>query len=202
MALEVGGGVRLPAEKLDRLVGNALSSPSAKGALTRATNKESEKVLAFAKEIAEAELNRRPGNRRTAESLNHGKEYHDSFYVVPASSGDPMRMRVKIGNNHPAAGMIEFGTPPHSIDAKAADAMQFPGPNSPEDRGGIFPAPGHQTASRFRVGQKGSFMVDGPPWVYRKHVNHPGTQAKHILTRAMDRYRKSTRANVRSRSKR
>lgn len=180
--------IRIDKAKLDRAIANALSNPRARATLSRLANEQGRKTVVIAEELANAELHRRPGDRRTAESLAHGKEYHDSFgFRVDMSN--PTRIKVHIYNNHPAAGIIEHGSEPHEIKPHG-DLLRFPG--NPSIRpGGIFPVAGKHP--NFRRGAAGVFPITGPPWAYAQWVDHPGTKPHRILIRALDRYRKATR---------
>ena len=189
--------VRIDQQALLRKIERALTSPQARGHLTRVANAESRKIKAFAEEIAEEELHRRPDDRRTAESLAHGKEYHDSFEIIPADSSNPSKVRAGITNTHPAAAIIENGSDGHPIEARSAKRLIFPSGGA---AGGIVPVPGKH--SNFRQGQKGTFPVEITPENKTTAiiVNHPGTAPRRILARAADRYRKSTRHNVKVKS--
>ena len=117
MAVARQTSVRIDQAKLMRLIERAIESPKARATLARVANDESRKIVVIAKELAEAELHRRPVNRRTKESLEHGAEYHDSFVIIPADTSNPSKVRAGITNTHPAAGIIENGSPPHYIIA-------------------------------------------------------------------------------------
>ena len=181
--------IRVDPAKLERAIANALNNPKAKATLSRLANDQGRKLVVIAKEIADAELHRRPNDRRTAESLAHGKEYHDSFgYRVDLSN--PARVKVYVTNNHPAAGIIDNGSSGHTITARSK-LLRFPG--DPATRvGGIFPVPGQHP--NFKRGRAGDFPIAGPPWAFAGSVEHPGTKPHRILIRALDRYRKSTRS--------
>lgn len=180
--------IRIDKAKLDRAVANALDNPRARATLSRIANEQGRKTVAIAKELAEAELHRRPANRRTAESLAHGKEYHDSFgFRVDMSN--PVRVRVHIYNDHPAAGIIEHGSEGHTISSHGP-LLRFPDDPALAP-GGIFPVSGKHP--NFRRGAAGVFPMSGPPWRFQASVEHPGTKPHRILIRALDRYRKATR---------
>lgn len=180
--------IRIDKGKLDRAIENALMNPRAKATLSRIANEQGRRVAFFAEQLAEEELNRRPEERRTAESRAHGKEYHDSFsFVVDMSN--PRKIRIALQNDHPAARRIEKGTRRHDIPVSGTTYQRFPG-DPTEARGGIFPVAGK---GALRRGQKGQFPIEGPPWVHTYKVDHPGTAARNIMARALDRYRKATR---------
>ena len=195
MAVERGASARIDPIAIQRLIENATASPQAKGQLTRRVNREGQKLLEIAQGLAEKELHRRPAERRTKESLAHGKEYHDSFYVKTANPRSPREVAIRVGNDHPAASIIEDGAVPHYIFANTSSGLRFPGSGGEEARGGIVPVKGKH--SNFRQGKKGTFPVNGPPWAYRDVVEHPGVNPRRILARATDQYRKQTKAIVR-----
>lgn len=97
MAVARQTSVRIDQAKLMRLIEKAIESPKARATLARVANDESRKIVVIAKELAEAELHRRPVNRRTKESLEHGAEYHDSFVIIPADTSNPSKVR---GRDH------------------------------------------------------------------------------------------------------
>jgi hypothetical protein len=197
VALARRSSVRIDRAKLERLIERALESPRAKATLARVANNESRKMVAIAEQIANEELHRRPADRRTKASLAHGKEYHDSFVIIPADTSNPTKVRAGITNTHPAAAIIEYGSSPHYMIAGSSSKMVFPW-DPPSTPGGIRPVPGK--SPNFRQGTKGIFPVpygSAPTYAFDA-VLHPGTEPKRILERTADRYRKSTRANVRS----
>lgn len=202
MALARRSNVRIDQAKLTRLINRALESPRAKATLARIANDESRKMVVIAEQVAEEELHRRPEERRTRESLAHGKEYHDSFVIIPADTSNPTKVRAGITNTHPAAAIIEKGSRPHTIQATGSPGrLVFPW-DPPSERGGIRQVPG--MAPQFRQGVRGEFPIaysEGEISAFN-HVSHPGTEPKRILERTADRYRKSTRHNVRDRSTR
>lgn len=208
MAVARQTSVRIDQAKLMRLIEKAIESPKARATLARVANDESRKIVAIAKELAEAELHRRPVNRRTKESLEHGAEYHDSFVIIPADTSNPSKVRAGITNTHPAARRIEKGTRGHDIPLGGAGGkkLRFPGDDvgeylvDPSRRGGIRTKDFWGRNPRRREGVAGSWPLIGPPWVFREQVSHPGTEPKRILERAADRYRKSTRLNVKAKS--
>lgn len=199
MAVARQTSVRIDQAKLMRLIEKAIESPKARATLARVANDESRKIVVIAKELAEAELHRRPVNRRTKESLEHGAEYHDSFVIIPADTSNPSKVRAGITNTHPAAGIIENGSPPHYIIANTSSQLAFPW-DPPSTAGGIRQVPGKSAS--FRQGTKGLFPVDynSAPTFHTNSVLHPGSEPKRILARAADRYRKSTRHNVKAKS--
>lgn len=201
MALARRSSVRIDKVKLERLIERALESPKAKATLARVANDESRKMVVIAEQIAGEELHRRPADRRTEASLAHGKEYHDSFVIIPADTTNPTKVRAGITNTHPAAAIIEYGSEPHYMIAGSTSNMVFPW-DPPSTAGGIRQVPGK--SSNFRQGTKGIFPVayNSAPTHAFESVLHPGTEPKRILERVADRYRKSTRANVKSRSTR
>lgn len=180
--------VRIDGAKLNRAIDNAIANPRAKATLSRIANEQARRLEFFAEQLAEEELNRRPTDRRTAASRNHGREYHDSF-EAKVDMSNPKRIKITLTNDHPAATIIEKGSATHEIRPKAAHSLRFPGDETTQ-RGGIFPVPG---AGALRRGVKGEFPIQGPPWVHTKKVNHPGTAPRRIMARALDRYRKATR---------
>ena len=199
MAVARQTSVRIDQAKLMRLIERAIESPKARATLARVANDESRKIVVIAKGLAEAELHRRPVNRRTKESLEHGAEYHDSFVIIPADTSNPSKVRAGITNTHPAAGIIEYGTRRKDYPIPARALLVFPW-DPPSVRGGIRRVQGK--APQFREGAKGQFPVaysDGPIVAFPR-VKHPGTEPKRILARAADRYRKSTRHNVKAKS--
>lgn len=200
MAVARQTSVRIDQAKLMRLIERAIESPKARATLARVANDESRKIVVIAKELAEAELHRRPANRRTKASLEHGAEYHDSFVIIPADTSNPSKVRAGITNTHPAAGIIENGSPPHEIHWRGPNnPLLFPW-DPPSTAGGIRQVPGK--SSRFRQGTKGVFPVNygDAPTAAAARVSHPGSEPKRILARAADRYRKSTRLNVKAKS--
>ena len=199
MAVARQTSVRIDQAKLMRLIEKAIESPKARATLARVANDESRKIVVIAKELAEAELHRRPVNRRTKESLEHGAEYHDSFVIIPADTSNPSKVRAGITNTHPAAGIIENGSPPHYIIANTSSQLAFPW-DPPSTAGGIRQVP--VKSASFRQGTKGLFPVDynSAPTFHTNSVLHPGSEPKRILARAADRYRKSTRHNVKAKS--
>ena len=175
MAFQRSSSVR-PAITAEAIRRN-LETPRNRATAARLLNRESEKVKAICEEIAEADLHRRPDNRRSAESLAHGAEYHDSFEIVPANQGDGLdNMEVRVRNTHPAAHILEFGADPHAIPASSAPDLVFPYKGS--GLGG-------------RVGSKGTFAVNwgGAIRFQGKSVDHPGVEPRRIMRRAMQRYR-------------
>jgi hypothetical protein len=200
MAVARQASVRIDQAKLMRLIDKALESPKARATLARVANDESRKIVVIAQQLANEELHRRPANRRTKASLEHGAEYHDSFVIIPADTSNPSKVRAGITNTHPAAGIIENGSPPHEIQATGSPGrLVFPW-DPPSTAGGIRQVPGK--SSSFRQGTKGVFPVNygEAPTVAFNHVKHPGSEPKRILARAADRYRKSTRHNVKAKS--
>ena len=136
MAVARQSSVRIDQAKLMRLIDKALESPKARAHLARVANDESRKIVVIAQQLAEAELHRRPADRRTKESLAHGAEYHDSFVIIPADTSNPSKVRAGITNTHPAAGIIENGSPPHYIVANSSSQLAFPW-DPPSTAGGI-----------------------------------------------------------------
>jgi hypothetical protein len=200
MAVARQTSVRIDPAKLMRLIERAIESPKARATLARVANDESRKIVVIAQQLANDELHRRPANRRTKASLEHGAEYHDSFVVIPADTSNPSKIRAGVTNLHPAAGIIENGSPPHEIQATGSPGrLVFPW-DPPSTAGGIRQVPGK--SSSFRQGTKGVFPVNygEAPTVAFNHVKHPGSEPKRILARAADRYRKSTRHNVKAKS--
>lgn len=199
MAVARQTSVRIDQAKLMRLIERAIESPKARATLARVANDESRKIVVIAKELAEAELHRRPANRRTKASLEHGAEYHDSFVIIPADTSNPSKVRAGITNTHPMAALIEHGSPPHYITANTSSGLVFPW-DPPSTAGGIRQVPGK--SSRFRQGTKGVFPVNygDAPTAAAARVSHPGSEPKRILARAADRYRESTRLNVKAKS--
>lgn len=165
--------------KLRRL----LADPRRRSGVVTLLNNEGRKMREIAEQISEDELHRRPDDRRTPESLAHGKEYHDSWRVVPAKEQGYDKITVKIGNDHPAARIIENGAKPHTIQAPSddpRDALVFPF-IGPVGRGG--------------PGRKGGFAVPwgSAPEFFGTEVNHPGVGAHRIGRRARDTYRKRSK---------
>jgi len=199
MAVARQTSVRIDQAKLMRLIEKAIESPKARATLARVANDESRKIVVIAQQLANDELHRRPANRRTEASLEHGAEYHDSFVIIPADTSNPSKVRAGITNTHPAAGIIENGSPPHYIIANTSSQLAFPW-DPPSTAGGIRQVPGKSAS--FRQGTKGVFPVDynSAPTFHTNSVLHPGSEPKRILARAADRYRKSTRHNVKAKS--
>lgn len=199
MAVARQTSVRIDQAKLMRLIEKAIESPKARATLARVANDESRKIVVIAQQLANDELHRRPANRRTKASLEHGAEYHDSFVIIPADTSNPSKVRAGITNTHPAAGIIENGSPPHYIIANTSSQLAFPW-DPPSTAGGIRQVPGKSAS--FRQGTKGLFPVDynSAPTFHTNSVLHPGSEPKRILARAADRYRKSTRHNVKAKS--
>lgn len=199
MALARQSSVRIDQAKLMRLIDKALESPKARATLARVANDESRKMVVIAQQLANNELHRRPADRRTKASLEHGAEYHDSFVIIPADTSNPSKVRAGITNTHPAAGIIENGSPPHYIVANSSSQLAFPW-DPPSTAGGIRQVAGK--SSSFRQGTKGVFPVayGDAPTMHANSVLHPGSEPKRILARAADRYRKSTRHNVKAKS--
>jgi hypothetical protein len=199
MAVARQASVRIDQAKLMRLIDKALESPKARATLARVANDESRKMVVIAQQLANNELHRRPADRRTKESLAHGAEYHDSFVIIPADTSNPSKVRAGITNTHPAAGIIENGSPPHYIIANTSSQLAFPW-DPPSTAGGIRRVAGK--SSSFRQGTKGVFPVayGDAPTMHANSVLHPGSEPKRILARAADRYRKSTRHNVKAKS--
>ncbi len=208
MAVARQSSVRIDQAKLMRLIDKALESPKARAHLARVANDESRKIVVIAQQLANNELHRRPADRRTKESLAHGAEYHDSFVIIPADTSNPSKVRAGITNTHPMAALIEHGSKGHDIPLGGGSGkkLKFPGD---EDggytvdkslRGGIRTKDFWGANPRRREGVIGMWKLSGPPWTYPEDVRHPGTEPKHILARAADRYRKSTRHNVKAKS--
>lgn len=133
-------------------------------------NAEASAIAAAGKEIAEHDLHRRPANRRTAESLAHGAEYHDSFKVEDPKITNS-RIEIRVGNTHPMAKLIEGGSPEHPITPTTGPLLVFP----------------FRPGTRGAPNRKGDFAVafgEGPKRASRG-VRHPGTAAKRIMYRAM-----------------
>jgi hypothetical protein len=193
-------GVRVDQAKLQAAIDKALDSPKARAKLARIANDESRKMVVIAEQVAEEELHRRPDNRRTAESLAHGKEYHDSFEVIPADVSNPSKVRAGITNRHPMARLIEHGSRRHPITPRGNYKLAFPSEGGANQTGGIVPVPGKHP--NFRQGIRGEFPIEitSENITFRSMVDHPGTAPKRILQRVADRYRKSTRHNVKAKS--
>ncbi len=175
--MERQGQVRT-VDNLDRWVERVKTSPQFRSAVTRIVNREGAKVVKIAEEIAEEELHRRDDpTRRSVISREHGKHLHDSFYLVPAKEND-YKPVIRIGNDHPAYGYIDRGTPRHSIPVSVRRLQVFPW-NGPVGR-------------NESLGTKGSFPVD---WAdgnkhFTQVVDHPGNRPHTILARALRRYRR------------
>ena len=208
MAVARQSSVRIDQAKLMRLIDKALESPKARATLARVANDESRKIVVIAQQLANEELHRRPANRRTKASLEHGAEYHDSFVIIPADTSNPSKVRAGITNTHPAAGIIEHGARSHNIPLgdPGEKKLRFPGDDDggytvrKELRGGIRTKDFWGRNPRRREGVAGQWPLIGPPWVFREGIGHPGSEPKRILARAADRYRKSTRHNVKAKS--
>ena len=164
---------------------NLLNDPRRRGVVTRILNAESRKILKVAEELAEDELHRRPDDRRSKESLAHGKHYHDSFRIIDAKERNG-RLQAGITNDHPAAMVIEKGAKPHPIDASDPDHPLF------------WPLSVRSSAGG--VGQLGSFPVtfeeaqSGSGAALQ--VDHPGVQPHRIMRRARDTYYQRARRQL------
>jgi len=158
---------------LERLILDKMRAAEARFTVRVIAEKMGQGVVKEAKQIAEVELHRRPTERRTKESLRHGAEYHDSFFYRVNMAGYPRQILVECGNRHPAAPIIRKGSTPHQI------------PSTP---GWIrFPA---GKGSHVARGSKGTWAVNGPPWVSTTvAVEHPGQEAAlEITLRAAHKY--------------
>jgi len=164
-----------PAQGTDHLR-QLLSKPQNRSAASRILNRESQTIADAAQLLAERELHRRPDSRRTHESLQHGREYHDSFEIVPAKLIGADRMRAAVVNTHPFARAVENGTPAHEITPSEAPQLRFPFNRGP--RGG--------------VGVLGGFAVNwGGNSFIGQRVSHPGAHGHRILARTLQAYRRS-----------
>lgn len=153
-----------------------LSKPKNRATVSRILNAESAKIAAAAQQLAEQEVHRRPDSRRTRESLEHGREYHDSFEVVPAKLLGVDKLRAAVVNTHPMARAVENGTPAHEITAREAPQLRFPFNRGP--RGG--------------VGVLGGFAVNwGGNSFIGQRVSHTGARGHRILARTLQAYRRS-----------
>lgn len=169
------------------------AGPSAKAALRRiiADPRNTPKLKAIARRevrqmaeageaISETDLNRRPSDRRTRESLAHGAEYHDSWATTePRLEGD--RIIAKAGNTHPFAPAVEAGTPAHAIVPRAGGpgVLKFP------FNGGGRGAPNRKGAFAVAWGEAPTMRSNG--------VGHPGAVAHRIMYRAVIRWKSQSR---------
>jgi hypothetical protein len=115
--------------------------------------------------------------------LAHGAEYHDSF-AYDARGSDVEALQVRVGNSHPAAAIIEFGSKGHPITKRSGRV------------GMVFPfdveyGPYGKTSGVNSLSQAPIDWFDAG-YVEARHVEHPGTNAHRILRRAAERYRDRT----------
>lgn len=176
------------------------SNPRTRAAATRILNQEARALLRFAEAIARDEFVRdRAEFRRPPES--RGKpHYVDSFFLLPNEAQGINRQRVRFGNSHPAANIIENGAPRHDIVAGgtasgtgpvfASGHLRFPF-DPPVDRSKRAQTPG---------GPPGAWAVNrGERIASMEKVDHPGSPAFHIFRRARERYRQANRSTPRRR---
>lgn len=162
--------IRFTHEQMEQM----LRTPQFRAKVIRILNNEAREVKAIAEELAEQDLRRRPPGRRTQDSKDHGKEYHDSFEIVPTRE-HANKMRVAISNSHPWAAAVEFGTRRHDIPKTGTTHMGFPY-NGPSGKGS--------------PGKRSGWLLEGDPKVHAYKVDHPGAGAFHIQARALRIYRR------------
>jgi len=120
-----------------------------------------------AREIADAELNRRDKERsirNRPEGEGWSKHYHDSFEVSSVSDKG-RNLTISIQNRHPAAKWIEYGT---------SEFAFYDIPETPQSKRLAWPVP---------------FHLNGDPSFFRSSVRHPGVKKKLIMERALEKLR-------------
>lgn len=132
----------------------------------RLLTEKAKQAVAYAANLADASIHTdRPASRR---NLTKGKKHYINSFVVFTSVNDRKRVRVEITNTSPVAHIIESGSRPHPIEPRNAEALRFPVP----------------TAQRKSTGKQiGRFSMNGPAFVFRDKVRHPGTRSFQILGR-------------------
>lgn len=142
---------------------------------------EADKAMLYAVALADRELSEEPlrkdryGNSRRGDKTEGKRRYRDSFHIE-AELNSRNRVRITIVQNHPAWRFIEYGTRAHTITAKRAKKLSFPGAGAPDA--------GH------------GFAVVGPPWSAPSSVNHPGSKAFRIMGRTATAVRKRQTART------
>jgi hypothetical protein len=138
-------------------------------------------VASIAKEIAEGELHRREGRRRTPESAAFGTHYHDAFEVEVVDNPRIEAVQVRVSNEHPFAWAIEHGMRGHNIIPKAGGRMVFP----------YIPG-----AARGGVGKLGAWALTNSDADFLAGAwtipHHPGMNEHRVMRRAAERYRDRT----------
>lgn len=153
-----------------------LDNPQRRAAAARILNDQSRLLVQIGEKMTEEDLHRRSVERRTAMSLNHGREVQDSWEIVPAREIGPDKLRVGARNTHPAFPILDAGTRVHDILPRNGAHLIFP------FNGG---APG-------RAGQIGAFAVEfgegptkAPTGVHAHQI-----QPRNFRRRLFDRYRR------------
>jgi hypothetical protein len=194
----IGGAVRIElSARREAMVVRLNADPRRRAAASRVVNDQARRVIQIAREIARAEFKNRSDRRRPRPGTPH---YVDSFKIAPNTQASIDRTTVRFGNTamtedgRPLGVIIEFGADPHKIGERGMASGTGP----------VFGTTGTFMRFPYRTGATRS-KRGGPPGDWPTEfgeaqeffgvgvVNHPGSPAFHIFSRAVERYRRENK---------